>query len=168
MHVPAIFCGTMGSHTKRTGTQSATGERLTHSFLGCSMHTLRMSSSQPNTASSPPVHEPCCICLDTYEPLKPMECCRSTVHVACLERWHLESHTCPVCRSGNATVQDADEEHEAVGAGGGANNFVAVHVQAARMQHRRRRRRQRLPAWLPALCMGLSAAAYFAVRALTG
>ena len=97
----------------------------------------------------------CCICLDATPPLGRTACCRHTIHAACLGRWHRESRTCPVCRAGPRPDVSPGPRNDA---------FVVVHVRAPRL----RRRYRRHPAWLPALCLALSAAAYFAVRSLTG
>jgi hypothetical protein len=52
------------------------------------------------TYSCDSIHEPCSICLDSYEEgdeLLYMPC-RHTFHSACLHRWLHGHNTCPVCR----------------------------------------------------------------------
>ena len=43
----------------------------------------------------------CSICISTQEPeiLVYVSCCYNRFHKECIERWHFESITCPICRA---------------------------------------------------------------------
>ena len=43
----------------------------------------------------------CSICLSTQEPeiLVYVSCCYNMFHKECIERWHFESISCPICRA---------------------------------------------------------------------